>query len=41
MFEADSLRQALATLGALLQDRGVAFEIVVVGGGGLLLLGVI
>jgi hypothetical protein len=41
MFEADSLRQALSTLGVLLKDRGVAFEIVAVGGGGLLLLGVI
>lgn len=41
MFEADSLRQALSTLGVLLNDRGVAFEIVAVGGGGLLLLGVI
>jgi hypothetical protein len=41
MFEADSLRQALATLGVLLRSRGHAFEIVVVGGGGLLLLGVI
>jgi hypothetical protein len=36
MFEADSLRQALATLGALLADRDLAYEIV-----GLLLLGVI
>jgi len=41
MFEADSLRQALSTLGVLLADRGLVFEIVVVGGGGLLLLGVI
>jgi hypothetical protein len=41
MFGADSLRQALAALGALLADRGLAFEIVAVGGGGLLLLGVI
>src|SRR5262245_33263838 len=41
MFQADSLRQALATLGALLSDRGLAYEIVAVGGGGLLLLGVI
>jgi hypothetical protein len=41
MFEADSLRQALSTLGVLLADRGLSFEIVVVGGGGLLLLGVI
>ena len=41
MFEADSLRQALSTLGVLLKDRGVAFEIVAIGGGGLLLLGVI
>lgn len=41
MFEADSLRLALSTLGLLLGDRGLTFEIVVVGGGGLLLLGVI
>ncbi|HEX7843107.1 MAG TPA: hypothetical protein VF469_36795 [Kofleriaceae bacterium] len=41
MFEADSLRQALAALGTLLADRGLAFEIVAVGGGGLLLLGLI
>jgi hypothetical protein len=41
MFEADSLRHALATLGVLLTDRGLAFEIVAIGGGGLLLLGVI
>jgi len=41
MFEADSLRQALALLGALLADRGLAYEIVAIGGGGLLLLGVI
>lgn len=41
MFEADSLRQALATLGVLLADRELTYEIVVVGGGGLLLLGVI
>lgn len=41
MFEADSLRQALSTLGVLLADRGLTFEIVAIGGGGLLLLGVI
>lgn len=41
MFEADSLRQALALLGVLLTDRDLAFEIVAVGGGGLLLLGLI
>lgn len=41
MFEADGLRQALSTLGVLLSDRALAFEIVVVGGDGLLLLGVI
>lgn len=41
MFEVDSLRLALATLGTLLADRALRFEIVVVGGGGLLLLGVI
>jgi hypothetical protein len=41
MFEADNLRVALDTLGTLLVDRGLAYEIVVVGGGGLLLLGLI
>jgi hypothetical protein len=41
MFEADGLRQALSALGAVLTDRGLAYEIVVVGGGGLLLLGII
>jgi hypothetical protein len=41
MFEADGLRVALDTLGTLLVDRGLAYEIVVVGGGGLLLLGLI
>lgn len=41
MFALDGLRQALSTLGLLLKDRGLHFEIVVVGGGGLLLLGII
>jgi hypothetical protein len=41
MFEADGLRVALETLGTLLLDRGLAYEIVVIGGGGLLLLGLI
>lgn len=41
MFQADTLRQALAVLGDILSDRGLTFEIVAVGGGGLLLLGVI
>lgn len=41
MFALDSLRHALSTLGLLLKDRGLTFEIVVVGGGGLLLLGII
>jgi hypothetical protein len=41
MFEADSMRRALDALGVLLTDRGVAFEVVAIGGGGLLLLGVI
>ncbi len=41
MFQADSLREALNTLGTLLRDRELAFEIVVIGGGGLLLLGLI
>jgi hypothetical protein len=41
MFAADSLRRALAMLGELLEQRGLAYEIVAVGGGGLLMLGVI
>ncbi len=41
MFASDSLRQALATLGALLADQGHTFEVVAIGGGGLLLLGII
>jgi hypothetical protein len=41
MFQADGLRQALTTLGTLLQDRKLTFEIVAIGGGGLLLLGLI
>jgi Nucleotidyltransferase of unknown function (DUF6036) len=41
MFQADGLRQALAALGTLLIDRGLDYELVIVGGGGLLLLGLI
>jgi len=41
MFEAADLRQALNTLGALLEDRGHSFELVAIGGGGLLLLEII
>lgn len=41
MFEAHSLRQALSTLGGLLGERGLSYEIVAIGGGGLLLLGII
>lgn len=37
MFAADTLRAALATLGSLMADRGFAAEIVVIGGGALLL----
>ena len=37
----DELDQALETLGALLSARGLAFDIVVVGGGALLLRGLI
>lgn len=37
MFAADTLRAALATLGALVADRGFAAEVVVIGGGALLL----
>lgn len=39
MFDQISLEEALRTLGQLLVDRGLAFEIVAIGGGGLLLLG--
>lgn len=39
MFSATFLREALQSLGLLLTDRGLAFEIAIVGGGGLLLLG--
>lgn len=41
MLGADGLRSALAALGMLLLDRGFSYEIVVIGGGGLLLLGLI
>jgi hypothetical protein len=41
MLEADSLEGALYTLGGLLEARGHAYEIVVVGGSALLLLGLI
>jgi len=36
-----SLREALETLGAILDDRGHTYEIVVIGGGALLLVGLI
>lgn len=38
---ANELADALAALGALLQDRGLAFDVAVVGGGALLLRGLI
>ncbi len=38
-FDPNSLREALATLGELLEDRGHPFELVVIGGGALLLGG--
>ena len=37
--DAATLEQALGTLGQLLADRGYYFEVVAIGGGGLLLLG--
>jgi hypothetical protein len=37
----DSLRDALATLGSILEDRGYSYEVVVIGGGALLLIGLI
>lgn len=39
MFGAASLRDARGSLGALLTDRELSFEIAIVAGGGLLLLG--
>jgi hypothetical protein len=41
MFVAASLEEALALLGELLEERGQRFEVVAIGGGGLLLIGVI
>ncbi len=41
MLERDRLDEALATLGALLQERGEAIGALIVGGGSLLLLGVV
>jgi len=39
--EEDAIEQALEQLGLLLEDQGAAYEIVVVGGSALLLLGII
>jgi hypothetical protein len=41
MFDAATLEEALGMLGQLLADRGHAFEVVAIGGGGLLLIGII
>jgi hypothetical protein len=41
MLDATILPEALGMLGQLLLDRGHAFEVVAIGGGGLLLIGVI
>lgn len=41
MFDANSLEEALTMLGQLLADRGHRFEVVAIGGGGLLLIGLI
>ena len=41
MLERDGLDEALATLGALLEERGQRIGVLVVGGGSLLLLGVV
>lgn len=38
-FSAANLETALTTLGKLIQDKGLYYEIVAIGGGGLLLLG--
>jgi len=41
MMEADAVEQALELLGAVLEQRGSGYDIVVVGGSALLLLGII
>lgn len=41
MLELDRLEEALATLGALLEERGERIGVLMVGGGSLLLLGVV
>jgi len=41
MFTDADLEEALTTLGEHLQDRGAAYDVVVIGGGALLLLGLI
>lgn len=41
MFVAADLEEALSALGQLLLDRGETFEVVAIGGGGLLLVGLI
>src|SRR5713101_9436449 len=41
MFEVEGLEQALRSLGAVLESRALSYEVLVVGGSSLLLLGVI
>jgi hypothetical protein len=41
MFEVEALERALQSLGAVLESRGFSYEVLVVGGSSLLLLGVI
>ena len=41
MFAVDDLEAALATLGEVLADREVSFDLALIGGGALLLLGAI
>lgn len=41
MLEQEAIDEALASLGALLEERGQAIGVLVIGGGGLLLLGLI
>lgn len=41
MFEEENLGRALRSLGAVLEDRGLSYELLVVGGSALLLLGVV
>jgi hypothetical protein len=41
MLDPSSLEEALQTLGAVLQERGLSFEAIAIGGSSLMLLGLI